>query len=1148
MTIRRSAARARRAASTRRRELYGDEQEWQARLRAAGGRIRYVAAAALDHRRAGDDARLRALCARRLPPRAGEPALRRLQGHARRRWRAELRVLAGCAAARPALRLRERPGADRPPARAPAGRCSAPPGAARRRRRASTTSSPARAAPPAGAAAQLARLRDLVADVRDAPRRARAGRAARAARRRAGACSCSASSGPASLMAAAARELQRSRHDVDVRTVPMGAARQVREPQRAARRHRPGRLRLAARASTTTSSLPRGFLDALPGRAPRARGLHARPARAPPALARRLGGHAPPPGSAVRETTLRRDRPGDRVRPRRRSTTLLPFPAQLRMGWGLDAHWARARRASAAGGSGSSTPRRSPTRSARPATATPREAAVAEARAFLADRPYVPRDEVRTLAVAPDEGRGRRRVLPARRRPGARRLGAPPGDRRARRRRRRARARAAPPGPAARDARRATRRGALRTLPPSRATPTLDGIEVDVRAVPRPAARRAPTARWGAWAAPPLALALRRLRAAFASTSSTPTTRCPPATPCCARGSARRSSSPSTAATSSTPPRATPAARAAVRRAFGAARLVLANRAASRRAARDLGARAHPRRAPRHRPARARRATRRARRRSSPSATSSPASATPTSCARCGCCATATRELRYLVIGDGPERAALERARRASSALADRVEFAGQLPPERGAGPRAPRRTCSRCPRSTRPSASPTSRRWPPAARRSAPRGEPGPGGDRAPPATGMLLVAAGRRRGARRASSTRCSATPTCASASARARARPSARAFTWEPCGARDGRGLRGRAAVKPVLFVTNHVPPDRAGAFAALHARVPLELALFGGRSHHATAGVADPGVPHRHVAQREVRALAASRRATAPSSAAPPGASRCPRPGAARARARRPVRPLERAVGAPAHARAPRSRAPLSAPHLPRAPTASSPTARTSPPTPARCGARHVARRAAGRRQRVLVGAAPACAATTASARCSSGARRRRRGSPMPRWRPGRGPALARGAARLRIVGAGAPVGVRSRPSSCATPTPAADVLVIPSIAARALPRAVGPRRQRGHEPALRHHRHRRRRRRRRRARAPRAQRARRPGRRPRRAGRRAARACTTTPPCARGLGDHGARATSPPTPTRPGPTASRRRCATRPRRRGLASLE
>ncbi len=63
-------------------------------------------------------------------------------------------------------------------------------------------------------------------------------------------------------------------------------------------------------------------------------------------------------------------------------------------------------------------------------------------------------------------------------------------------------------------------------------------------------------------------------------------------------------------------------------------------------------------------------------------------------------------------------------------------------------------------------------------------------------------------------------------------------------------------------PVLFVTNHVPPDRAGAFRALHARVPIELALFGGRSHHATAGVDDPGVPHRAVRQRDVGALVRS----------------------------------------------------------------------------------------------------------------------------------------------------------------------------------------------------------------------------------------------------------------------------------------------
>ena len=74
--------------------LYGDEQEWQDRLRAAGGRIRYLAGARLHHRRAGEDARLRALAraahargraARRESVAKGEaPALRR-----------ELRVLAG---------------------------------------------------------------------------------------------------------------------------------------------------------------------------------------------------------------------------------------------------------------------------------------------------------------------------------------------------------------------------------------------------------------------------------------------------------------------------------------------------------------------------------------------------------------------------------------------------------------------------------------------------------------------------------------------------------------------------------------------------------------------------------------------------------------------------------------------------------------------------------------------------------------------------------------------------------------------------------------------------------------------------------------------------------------------------------------------
>ncbi|MEX2024201.1 MAG: glycosyltransferase [Thermoleophilaceae bacterium] len=41
--------------------IYGDEEEWLLRVRAGGGRVAYVADAWLEHRRAGDDARLRSL-------------------------------------------------------------------------------------------------------------------------------------------------------------------------------------------------------------------------------------------------------------------------------------------------------------------------------------------------------------------------------------------------------------------------------------------------------------------------------------------------------------------------------------------------------------------------------------------------------------------------------------------------------------------------------------------------------------------------------------------------------------------------------------------------------------------------------------------------------------------------------------------------------------------------------------------------------------------------------------------------------------------------------------------------------------------------------------------------------------------------------
>jgi len=63
--------------------------------------------------------------------------------------------------------------------------------------------------------------------------------------------------------------------------------------------------------------------------------------------------------------------------------------------------------------------------------------------------------------------------------------------------------------------------------------------------------------------------------------------------------------------------------------------------------------------------------------------------------------------------------------------------------------------------------------------------------------------------------------------------------------------------------VLFLSGHVAPDRAGAFALLHERAGIELALFGGPNLHGSAPAPPPeGVPHRFVTQREVGALVAS----------------------------------------------------------------------------------------------------------------------------------------------------------------------------------------------------------------------------------------------------------------------------------------------
>jgi glycosyltransferase involved in cell wall biosynthesis len=68
-----------------------------------------------------------------------------------------------------------------------------------------------------------------------------------------------------------------------------------------------------------------------------------------------------------------------------------------------------------------------------------------------------------------------------------------------------------------------------------------------------------------------------------------------------------------------------------------------------------------------------------------------------------------------------------------------------------------------------------------------------------------------------------------------------------------------------VKPVLFVTGHVPAYRVGALACLHEREQIELALFGGRLQHGGPQFAQElPFPHRNVRPRELYALAASGR--------------------------------------------------------------------------------------------------------------------------------------------------------------------------------------------------------------------------------------------------------------------------------------------
>ncbi len=368
----------------------GDEEDWQRRLRAAGGRIRYVAAAGVDHRRAGADARVRSL---------SRAAFAR--GRASRRYDAfkgaapplpaELRTLAGCAGhvvrrrcgvgivltALSAGRLRETlaPGPV-PPAPGTPDYASGRSGTQSR------------------ATAAAGTVRDAAAAARGLGRRLALRRAARQAPRRRVLVLGVARPEHAREVARLRRELGRSRHEVDLHLAPPSPGKGKWANLNALLAEHPAEGHDWLLLVDDDVRLPRGFLDAFLLCAERfglrlAQPAHAFASHAAWEVTRRRPGLLARTGRFVEigpVTALHREA----------FAALLPFP-DLEMGWGLDAHWSAL---AAERGLPVGIVDATPVRHLRPvAGAYPRDAAMAEAEAFLDGRAYVTREQAgETLA------------------------------------------------------------------------------------------------------------------------------------------------------------------------------------------------------------------------------------------------------------------------------------------------------------------------------------------------------------------------------------------------------------------------------------------------------------------------------------------------------------------------------------------------------------------------------------------------------------------------------------------------------------------------------------------------------------------------------------------------------------------------------
>jgi hypothetical protein len=197
------------------------------------------------------------------------------------------------------------------------------------------------------------------------------------------------------LAQAISKQLLGSRHDVELHTCPPEGRGKFENINRLLADHPPeGRDWLLVIDDDV--ELPRGFLDRLLFACERFELALAQPAHA-------LRSHAAWPQTRRRPNSIARVTPFVEIGPvgvfsARTFDTLLPFP-QLRMGWGLDLHWAAVAREHG-WRCGVIDAVAILHRAAPVASEYSRAEAVAEARDFLQGRPYLRASEAqRTLAV-----------------------------------------------------------------------------------------------------------------------------------------------------------------------------------------------------------------------------------------------------------------------------------------------------------------------------------------------------------------------------------------------------------------------------------------------------------------------------------------------------------------------------------------------------------------------------------------------------------------------------------------------------------------------------------------------------------------------------------------------------------------------------